>query len=55
MNGFQFSVFGANGPSLAEVLGFTPWPTPCEATLSNRFLLQSTKKYRTRSANRGVE
>lgn len=26
-----------HGPELAEVLGFTHWPTPCKATLSNVF------------------
>lgn len=26
-----------HGPELAEALGFTPWPTPCKATLSNVF------------------
>lgn len=26
-----------HGPELAEALGFTHWPTPCKATLSNVF------------------
>jgi hypothetical protein len=26
-----------HGPELAEALGFTHWPTPCKATLSNAF------------------
>jgi hypothetical protein len=34
-----------HGPELAEALGFTHWPTPCKATLSNVFRLLDIAAY----------
>lgn len=34
-----------HGPALAEALGFTHWPTPCKATLSNVFRRLDVQAY----------
>ena len=34
-----------HGPELAETLGFTHWPTPCKATLSNVFRRLDARAY----------